>query len=389
MFDLGVGNGVRNKVAECIANNDYKQCRAYISNGYVIVLFITSMIAVISLPIVSYIDWQVAFNTEHLDSNTIKTSVMICLGLYLINMNFSIVNQIFHGLQKTSYAELGQLLSNIFILLVSWVLYVNYNDSLIHLSIFYGLSFIMSSVLVSVCFYRKNEELRPRVKLYNLDNSKALLSIGSQFFVMQIAVLIIFTTDRMLIANWLGASYVPQYDVMSKLFMIFTIAASIILTPLHSACTDAYSKREFSWIKNKIRNLMYLYVVLLLALVVFYFIIGDIISIWIGNDFFYERKLAIAFSFYIALTVWNNIFSTVINSMSRLRLGVIYAILGALINIPLSYFFSITLDMGVEGVVWGTIVSISLASILSPIQVYFFIYKQGSKNDGLLYSFFR
>ena len=73
---------------------------------------------------------------------------------------------------------------------------------------------------------------------------KSITSLGFQFFIIQIAVIVIFTTDKILITQLFGPEYVASYDVVFKLFSIITIAHGILMAPLWSAYSDAYHRND-------------------------------------------------------------------------------------------------------------------------------------------------
>ena len=70
----------------------------------------------------------------------------------------------------------------------------------------------------------------------------------------------------------------------------------------------------------------------------------------------------------MVLLSWGNIFVVFINGVGKVRLQIIVATIGAIINIPLSYFFAIVLNLGLAGVIAASIISISFGPILAPIQ---------------------
>jgi len=104
------------------------------------------------------------------------------------------------------------------------------------------------NVFISLWFYRKYADLSPQLSL-NQHHVRPLLSLGGQFFVIQLAVLVIFTTDKILITQLFGPQYVTSYDIVFKLFSIITMAYALIAGPLWSAYTDAYHRGDLVWIR--------------------------------------------------------------------------------------------------------------------------------------------
>jgi Na+-driven multidrug efflux pump len=80
--------------------------------------------------------------------------------------------------------------------------------------------------------------------------------------------------------------------------------------------------------------------------------------------------------------VWNNIFGYVLGGIGKIKLGMYTSILVGILNIPLAIFFVKNLNMGLYGVILSNISCLLISSIVSPIQVYYFIF---SKNKNIFW----
>ena len=56
-FDIGLGQGLRNKFAQAIAKKDTEKARIYVSTTYIFLLFIIAGVYLIYLAADRYIDW--------------------------------------------------------------------------------------------------------------------------------------------------------------------------------------------------------------------------------------------------------------------------------------------------------------------------------------------
>ena len=68
-------------------------------------------------------------------------------------------------------------------------------------------------------------------------------------------MIIIFTTDNLIISNLLGPKEVTNYDIILKLFQIITISSIILLDPFWALFTDAFQKKDFNWIQKTLKKL--------------------------------------------------------------------------------------------------------------------------------------
>lgn len=383
LFDIGIGNGLRNKISESLAKENKQEAHSYISTAYTIIGAISVMLILIFLLVSEYIPWQKVFNITSINNQELQSVVNITAIFLFLNFWISLINQVFNGLQKTSLVVFNQFLSNIFSLLAVFILYTFYESSLIKLAFAYGISLLASSLILSFWFYKNNKEFIPKIKSFGLNYTKSITSLGFKFFIIQIAVIVIFTTDKILITQLFGPQYVASYDVVFKLFSVITIVHGMLMAPLWSAYSDAYHRGDIEWIKKTIKNQLKIYLLILVATTLLIFLANPIINLWIGKDFFVDKMLIIAMALFILVSTWNNIFGSVLGGLGYVRLGAYYTSITAILNIPISYYFAITLEFGISGIMYGTVFSIFISSIISPIQVYYFVYLN---NKNKLYS---
>lgn len=367
-FDLGIGNGLRNKVAESLAKNERTEAALYIASGYTLIGLIALVLWVLVTSASFIISWQTVFNTHAIPEATLRSTVQIAVLFILLNFWIGLIAALLGAVQKTSLVALGQLISNVIVLLLVFVLTRITDASISQLALVYGLSLVMANILLSLWFYQRLPELRPHPYL-DKRHLRPLLSVGLQFFAIQLAVLVIFTTDKMLITQLFGPQYVTQYDVLFKLFSVITFAHALVSTPLWSAYTDAYHREDFVWIKHMLHKQMMIFGGIVLAVVVLGLLAKPIIAVWIGHELVVSTSLLMTMGVFVLITTWNNIFAMLVNGVGKIRLQLYTAVAAMLMNIPLSVYFVKHLGMGLSGIVLGTICSLLLAALALPIQV--------------------
>jgi O-antigen/teichoic acid export membrane protein len=222
--------------------------------------------------------------------------------------------------------------------------------SLYYLAVAYGTSLIISNITLTLWFYNKRRELVPTLTL-NSQHIRPIMSLGLQFFIIQLACLVIFTTDKMLITQIFGAQYVTQYDVVFKLFGIITLFYSLISAPLWSSYTDAYQKKDFIWITNILIKQLQLFIIIIICVIVVIFM--------------------------IVISVWSNIFAFFVNGLGKIKLQLYTSIIAMVINLPLAIYFTKQLGFGIEGIMYATCISLSIFALAGPVQTYLIF-----KNDS-------
>jgi O-antigen/teichoic acid export membrane protein len=377
-FDLGIGNGLRNKLTEAIAKNNLTEAVCYISSGYSLIGLISLLLFISAATASFYIPWQHVFNTLIVDEETLKRSVLVSVFFMTLNFWISIINQILNAMQKSSVVVFGQFIANALALaLVFFLTTLKTTPSIYYLALVYGISLIISNGALSLWFYSQRQDLIPSLS-FEKKHVRPILSLGVQFFVIQLAGLVIFTTDKILITQLFGPQYVTQYDVVFKLFGIISLIHALITGPLWSSYTDAYHRGDFVWIKAILRKQLILFGVIVISVIIMIPMVKLIVALWISEDFEVSMPLVISMAGFTLISTWCNIFAIFVNGIGQIKLQLFTAIIAMIINIPLAIYFTKYLGFDVNGIVLATCTSLSLFAIAGPIQVYFILREKSS-----------
>jgi len=385
-FDLGLGNGLRNKIAECLARQEPDIAKEYISSAYSIISLIAGLVVLIVSVLCAVLNWQSIFNTLAA-TNSVLQITMFILGITIaINFVLSLISSVLNGVQKTSNVVFGQFITNAIFLVVAASLNVAASINIIRfrslpfLAIGYSVALLFTSLALNIWFYRywlkmTGMNLWPRIS-FNLSNIRPLLCLGLRFFLIQIAVLVLFTTDKILVTQFFGPSYVTQYDVVFKYFSIITMLYGLISVPLWPAYADAHHRQDKVWIKRMLRKQIYIYIWIIAVSIILAIFAKPVIGLWVRDKVYISGQLVVAMMIFVLISTLNDIFGSVLGGMNKIRLGSIYTILIVVVNIPLCYLFAVVWSFGISGIIIGNIVCMMASCIIGPIQVYYFLYSK-------------
>lgn len=370
LFDVGIGNSLKNKLAESLAQDDTVSASSFISTAYVVIGVVAIGLFVAFFFLSFYIPWHKVFNTSAIESGQLHLSVVLLILFICINFWLSLITQICHGLQKSAMTVLAQLVSNMLALLFVFVLYHFFESDLVLMVVCYGIALLSANIMLSYWMFREYNSLIPRLRLFSKDNVTGLINLGMRFFVIQIAVLAIFMTDKILITQLLGPAAVMPYEVLFKLFSVFTILHSLILVPLWPSYTDAYSRKDFAWIKAQIKRQLQIASALFIGAVIMIFAGPYITAVWIDDQFQVSFTTYLMFAVFIIITVWNNVFAYYVNAINKTDVQLVTALIGAILNVPLSIFLVRYADLGLDGIILSTVLCLSIYSFIGPYEVY-------------------
>lgn len=372
-FDIGLGNGMRNKLAEALANDDISLAKTYVSTAYTVIAAIAIVFFVVLVLVAPFTPWQKVFNTTVPSKDDLMWLILTVGFFFILNFVLSLSKQVFFACQKASMVTLNQLFLNLFAVLIVIVL-TRYTDGrLLYLGVGYGFSMLLASFVMLLYFFKNHRELLPSLKYVDMAKTRVIASLGAKFFVIQMAVLVIFATDNMIITQVLGPEHVTPYNVVFKLFSIVTILHGIISAPLWSAYTDAFAKGDFLWIKRTLKKLNLLMLPIILSVVVIGFLARGTIIVWVGPQIKFSNLLVVLMGVFAVINVWNNIYAYFVNGIGEIKLQFYSAIFSGILNIPLSIYFAKHMNMGSSGVILGTIVSLSLFAIIGPLQSHYIL----------------
>ena len=368
-FDLGISNGVKNKVAESLALKKEQEANMFISTGYIILSLFSTFVYVIFFIFSYYINWQEVFNLYSLSNDVLGNILRVTLFFILINFVLSIIMAIFNAIQKSSLIVFSQLLTNGLSLLMIVSLLKFTTPNLLYLAFFYGFILVLSNIILSIWFYRLNPALSPHLYLFDRAKVKSISVLGINFFFLQLTIFFILTTDRFIITQLLGPSLVTSYDILYKYFGAILIIHGIVNGPLWSIYTEAYIKNDYKWIEKTLLKMVKLTLVYIAILIIMVLLADIMIPLWLGNS-----SVHFLFSNYIYMAVmilclaWFGIFAYFTNGIEKTKIQLYSTIIGAIINIPLSIIFVKYLKMGINGILLATIISLLIFSILGPLQ---------------------
>ena len=379
-FDLGIGNGLRNRLVGTLLNDDQIKTKKYISSAYGIVGGIVLVLTVASLVGFKFINWNVIFNISKniVPRETLNITVFIVFFGIILQFLLKLITSVLYAMQKSALNNFLNLLSSLAILLyVSFAKSHNISSNLISLAVVnvvaVNLPLLFANVII---FTKKLRGCRPEIKFFEKKYAKDVLKLGSNFFWIQIMYMIISVTNEFLITWLTEPKMVVEYQIYNKLFILIGTIFTLALTPIWSVVTKALFERNFSWIKQlyKTLKIMALFAVICeFAMIPF---LQFVINLWLGSNAIQVNYLyAVVFAISGSIFIWNGVLSSIANGFGELRIQKIFFTIGALINVPLAWLF-VSLFQSWIGVVVANIVSMSLFCIIQPIWLDKFLDKQ-------------
>ena len=341
-FDLGIGNGLRNKLVEAISSNDKERVKQCLSSAYVILGMISIIILFVGNIVLRFVNWNdlLKISTDVLDKKILLLAVCITFSGVVLQFFLRLVLSILYAMQKPAIANLIALISHSLILVFVYLFRVeSVEKSLIILSIMQAVTVNLPLIAATIwVFCKLLRDAKPGIKYYIPKLAKEILSLGYQFFWIQLALLVINSTNDFLIANLFGPNYVVEYQVYDKVFILISSGFSLITVPVWSAVTKAMVEKRADWIKKTYLMLIMLGGAVCVGSLILPLLYQNIVNIWLQDKAIQISLFnAYMFAVYNSVLVLNYASTSIANGMGLLDIQMKCNTAAAILKIPLVY----------------------------------------------------
>lgn len=376
-FDIGLGNGLRNKFAEAKAKGDLTLARAYVSSAYFTIGSVCLLLILVFLSLNFFIDWTRVFNTNIRLQKELAILMPIIFSFFCLELVVKLIATIYTADQNHSMQGKINFFSSVISLLAIWLMTHTAESSLL----IFGTVFSALPVLILIglnlfAFSKKYKEYKPTLSLWKEKYLKDIFGLGLKFFIIQMSGIILFTSDNFIITHLYGPEQVVPYNIVYKYFSASSMVLSMVIVPYWSSITEAYTKQDFIWLKRSMKSLLKISFISLFLLLIMLLLASYVYQLWIGDKVKIPFALSVYTSCYFALNIFCNPFTVLINGTGKILIQLYSLVIMAVINIPLSIFLAKNLNFGVSGVIFSTVICLIPYAILSPIQCYKIINKK-------------
>ena len=366
-FDIGLGNGLRNKLSEALAQNKKEIARAYVSTTFFTLILI--MLAIFSLFYLfsNVVDWYDILNVEEQKVRNLNEIVIISFALFCITFVFKFIGNVYFALQLPSITNLLTLLGQVLALVVIYGLTLFTEGNLLYVAIAYSLSPALIYILAyPITFLLKYKHLSPSFSLVKKEYLKSLIGLGFQFLFLQLGGLILFASSNIIITQLFGPEEVTPYNIAYRYFTVVPMLFTIIITPMWSAATEAYAQRDIEWIKKSMYKIQQILFLVAFGVILMIVLSQWVYKIWVGDEVQIPFTLSILMGVYVFVITWSLSYSSFLNGLGKLRIQIYNTVTVAVLFIPISLFFGNYLS--ITGVVLSMLLVNLSGAVLNTIQ---------------------
>ena len=365
-FDIGLGNGLRNRLAESLSHDDRARGRRQVSTTLFMLTGIISVIVGVLYVVISQTDCHALLNVDAVQVPNLSAIVFTSIAMVGATFIFKFVGNVYLALQLPAINNLLIALGHTLVLIVVVLLSSVQDVTLMHVALAYTASPLLIYLLSYPITFTRYRYLRPSLRCFDKREIRPLFSLGIQFFLAQMAGLFIFASSNILISHLFSPKEVTPYQVAYRYFGIMNIVFTVISAPFWSATTDAYAKHDWQWISLSARRLNRIMAVFALVLVVMVAVAHWVYVLWVGREVVIPFSLSLLIAVLVMCIIYSTCYSNLICGIGKIRLLTTITVLEALIYIPLAMLCGRWL--GIQGVVVALIAVNLISAVVNKIQ---------------------
>lgn len=243
VFDLGLGNGLRNQLPGALQRKNKDEIRSLVSTTYLAMSLLAGILMTLGFVVIPRLDWNRLLNVslDTVSNQVLVNSVLIVFTGIALQFIAKIVTSILFALQRSAAVNFVTLCSSLLILLGLYILPSSSLESnLYRMSVLNVFALIVPYAIATVVVFCTNlKGCFPSLRFFRTKYVKSILGIGISLLWLQLVFMIISSTNEYLITAFAGPQYVVDYQAYYKVFKTGAALISLALTPIWSAVTKA------------------------------------------------------------------------------------------------------------------------------------------------------
>ena len=368
-FDVGLTHGLRNRFAEAKALGDYALAKKYVSTTYALLTLIFGGLSLCLVATNLFLDWSSILKVSAEYDSELRLTFFILILTNCLTFILKVYPTILLADQRPALTygihTLGQVVSLLIILVLIQL-------EVVPLSVFalviMGAPCLIMLAVTIYGFAKRYKKYAPSLPTVDFSLVNKIIGLGIKFFIIQIALLVIFQMTNIIISRNLGPESVTEYNVTYTYFSAFYLAFNIIITPYWSACTDAYVKGDMVWVKKVVRNLTRIWLISIIVMILMVLFSGLFFRLWIGNKVDISLPLCVGMAIYVLVMSLANIYMYIINGIGKVNIQMIVYCTVAVFSIPALVYACRAL--GLMGIVIVLTMVYLIQTIFSVIQLH-------------------
>ncbi len=365
-LDFGIGNGLRNRLAEAVASGDYARGRSFIATALFSMALIAAGIYAAILLLTAVVDWNSVFGVSAEMVPDFTAIFLISAGLFCVAMVFRLTSSIYNALQLPAVSELLLFCGGILSIAGVYALRLTGYGSLMHVALMMSLMPLVPYLIALPATFRRRPSLSPKLTDIKRAYFSPLVTVAGKFMVIQLAYMVVFMTPTLIVSRMFGPVEAGGFELILKYLSIVIIGFNILLAPLWSANTEAYVRGDNGWIRTAARRTLAIWFAATALVVVMVLVAPWFFRLWVGDQITIAPGISLWVGAFVVLQTLALVCCNVINGCGKITIQFICAIVQIVAFVPLSTVLGHR--FGMAGVAMAMTAMNALIILWVPIQ---------------------
>jgi O-antigen/teichoic acid export membrane protein len=366
--DFGLSNGLMNAVSDAHGRDDRAGAQGYVSSAVAMLAIVALVLGVAFALAYPLVPWDRVFNvTSEPAAAVAGRAFAVFVSITLASIPLGVVASIQLGYQEGYRNGAWQAAGSVFSL-VGLVVAVAAEAPLPWLVLAIGSGPLLATVLNAAGLLRRRPWLSPRRRSATMSAARWLLRLGLLFFILQLAYVVAYQTDYIVIGQILGPSAVTTYAIPMKLFMTIPMLLGFGLLPLWPAYREALTRRDLPWVRRTLVRSLEVTAAVSIPLSLILVVFGrPLIEAWVGDEVVPTTGLLVALGLWMVVYSVSVAIAMFLNGANVIGFQAGLAIAMMVTNLALSIL--LTHLIGVSGPAWGSTIAL-VTCVLLPCTWY-------------------
>lgn len=356
-FDLGIGNGLRNKLIEAVEHSKQRLAKIYVSTSYALISLLVGSVWIVAIAVSFFIDWVSLLNaTPDLRSELLITVLIVLTNFSLIFI-LGLNKTLLIAVQKPAIATSFDTCTQVALCIVLYLLIRFTEGNLVYLAYAMGGTSVLVLIVSNIWTFKGIlKEFRPSLNYVRFRMARGIVSQGILFFIIQIIAIAFYQTNNLIISHYVGPDEVTVYNIAYKYMTILTMIFTIIITPFWSAYAEANINGDYEWMRRTTRKLIKIVGFIAILGIVMVAISQVFYEMWIGDSVTVPLLITVlVFGFHI-LNIWSTLWTQLLCGFGKIRLQVIFSTLCCVSYLPLGIYGC--KNFGLTGLLVASLISL-------------------------------
>ena len=370
LADLGLGSGLTNALSTAYGESRRDLAQSQVASTFWLLLFVSCLLGLALLLAWPWLDWVTLLNVKSREARfEVELAVALGFALTLIGIPVGVGSQVWNAYQEGAIANYWTAAGSV-ACLIALVVVTQSGGGLTALVLGFTGGQVLMSVLSVVWLFRSNKPwLAPLWSKAQLRQGARLLKKGGEFLLVQVSVLLLFHTDSIIIARFLGPEQVAEYSVTFRLFNYVLVIQTLVMTPLWPAYVEASAQGDWEWIRGAFRRTLMLGMPIITVLILCLAVgARPIIAVWTRGEVSVSPSLVTLMAVWTWMWTFGQTFGYLQVGLGRVRAQSLIHLVVAVADVVLSIV--LVQQMGVTGAILATVIAYGAVALwATPLDV--------------------